>query len=124
MEFRKALPFLPGVAILLLIGAYLLAYLWVDDAAETHFLSPAAATQSDRAIRPDAELAPLQQIAPPVSDPEHSTAWAELQKTMQTLESSNKALSDQVGALAARLDDLEKARAEMREPLRRRPRRR
>jgi uncharacterized protein HemX len=45
---------------------------------------------------------------------------ADLQRQLSAEEGERKLLADQVGALSARLNDLEKARAEMRAPTRRR----
>lgn len=125
MRFREALPLLPSVALLILVGAYLWVDRGIDGAAEQNYSRPAASTQSDTwssSARPDVELAALQPPAPTTT--EGSAALAELQQTVQALQLSNKTLSDQIGALTDRLDNLEKARAEMRESPRGRTRRR
>jgi hypothetical protein len=114
MRFRAG-PLLPTVVVGILIGAFL----WIDDDTEKPSQRPAAA-QSD-SLRlpsgPDAELATLLPTLPaPTND---STELARLQETVQALQSSNKSLSDQVSALAARVDNLGKARAERRRARRR-----
>lgn len=118
MRFREALPLLPSVAIAILVGAYL----WIDDAGGQHFRPAAARSDTESsAARPVAELVGFPQTE---STSDNSTELAKLQQTVQALQSSNKSLSDQVGTLAARLDNLEKARAEIRELPRHRGRRR
>ena len=115
MRFRDARPLLPATVVVILIGAFL----WIDDTAEKPSRQ-AAATQSGTLRSPvplDAELATIQQTVP--TPPNGSTELAKLQETVQALQSSNKSLSDQVSALAARLDNLGKARAERRRARRR-----
>jgi hypothetical protein len=123
MRFRDARPLLPSIVLMILVGAYL----WIDPAAPENPSRPAATNQSgtreslrleEEAVFPpggqDAKLASVQKTVP--TPPNDSTGLvAKLQENVQALQSSNKALSDQVGALAARLDSLEKARAEVRE---------
>jgi hypothetical protein len=122
MRFRDALPLVPAAALVIFVGAYLL----IDDAAEKPS-RPAVPVQSytgaSLVAPPDAELAtPLPQTV--LTSPDNSTELTRLQQTVQALQSSNKSLSDQVNALAARLDNLEKAHAEISEPPRGRGRRR
>lgn len=120
MWFRDVRPLLPGFAIIVAVGVYL----WVDRAPEKPPL-PAATTQSGTwgsPAPPNAKLATLRETVFP--SPTDSTGLAKLMDIVQALQSSNKALSDQVSALAARLDTLEKARAEVREQPQVRTRRR
>jgi hypothetical protein len=115
MRFGDARPLLPAAVVGILIGAFL----WIDHAAEKPSLR-AAANQSGTWRLPggaDAELATFQPTGP--RPPNDSTELAKLQEMVQALQSSNKLLSDQVSALAARLDNLGTGRAGRRRPGRR-----
>lgn len=116
MRFREALPLLPSFALAILVGGYL----WIDGATEKHSRPVAAQSVTGSPAEPDAQLAAFQQTV----STSHEDPLARLQRTVQDLQSSNKSLSEQVGTLAARLDDLEKARAEARGLSRHRLRRR
>lgn len=117
MRFREAHPLLPSFALAILVGGYL----WIDGAAEKHSRPVAAqSVTTGLPAEPDAQLAAFQQTV----STSHEDPLARLQRTVQDLQSSNKSLSEQVGTLAARLDDLEKARAEARALSRHRARRR
>ena len=121
MRFRDVHPLLPSIVLMILVGAYL----WIDRAPENPS-RPATTNQSGTWESPggaqDVKLASVQKTVP--TPPNDSTGLLKLQENVQALQSSNKALSDQVGALAARLDSLEKARAEVTEKPQDRARRR
>ena len=122
MRFRDVRPLLPSIAVMIVVGAYL----WIDSAPESPS-GPAATNQrgtltslwlEEEAVFPpggqDAKLALVQKTD--FTPPDDSTGLvAKLQEDVRALQSSNKLLSDQVGALAARLDNIEKAQAEVRE---------
>ena len=118
MRFRKALPLLPSFAVAILVGAYLV----IDSAADKHPRQVVALSDTRASGDPEAGSGAFQETVFAPSD--NSMELTKLQQTVQALQLSNKSLVDQVGALAARLDNLEKARAEDRELARPRARRR
>ena len=118
MRFHRALPLLPSFAVAILVGAYLV----IDGAADKHPRQAVALSDTRAPGDPEAGPGAFQETVFTPSD--GSTELAKLQQTVQALQLSNKTLSDQVGTLAARLDNLEKARAEDRELARPRTRRR
>ena len=106
MRFPDTRPLLPSFVVVVAVGAFFL----LDSGPEKQSF-PTAVTQSDKLGSPTppmAELATLREIAPV-----DSTGLTKVLEIVQSLQSSNKSLSDQVGALTARLDNLERARAEV-----------
>ncbi|WP_407178478.1 hypothetical protein [Bradyrhizobium sp. STM 3562] len=118
---RRVLPWVL-VVILLVIGG---ALFWANNRAEKN--SPAvAANQSTEQPRANDEtkqtLAALQQTVNDLQSARQRDEGqiADLQRQLSAEQGERKLLSDQVGALAGRVDGLEKARAEFTGPANRR----
>lgn len=121
---RRLLPWL-AVLILAVIGG---AFLWAHNRGEQQTSAAVTTTQSRAA--PAAQDDVKQQIAAlqrKVSDLQSANQHAsdqitDLRRQLSAQQGDRKLLSDQLGALSARVDGLEKARAEFTEPERRRRR--